>query len=133
MESARKPLPVSPSMAAHLKEDMRDHLAAVEDILAALMREDFAGVAKAGARLGYSEAVARNCRHMGEAAPGFGDAAINFHRTADAIGEAARQGDHAAVLEALGRTLKACVDCHASYRQEVVDLTTWQRLTRGEH
>lgn len=130
-KDVRKPMPVLPSLAAHQKSDMRNYLAAVQDIIAALMRDDFTGVANAAARIGYSDAAAQTCRHMGEATPGFADAAIKFHRTADEIGDAAHRADRTAVLEALGHTLKTCVDCHASYRQEVVDPTTWQRLIGG--
>jgi cytochrome c556 len=66
---------------------------------------------------------------MGAAAPGFTTMALAFHHTADTIGEAARRGDHAGVLSALDRTLQACVGCHATYRQDIVDEDTWKRLT----
>ena len=69
------------------------------------------------------------CDHMGAAAPGFTAMALNFHHTADAIGDAARHGDRAEVLSALNRTLQTCVGCHATYRQEVVDEETWKKLT----
>ena len=69
------------------------------------------------------------CEHMGAATPGFTAMALNFHHTADTIGEAARRGDRAAVLAALDRTLQTCVGCHATYRQEIVDEATWKRLT----
>jgi len=125
----RKPLPLPAMMAEHQKENMREHLAAVQAIIAALGRNDMDGVAKASARIGYSEAMGQMCEHMGAAAPGFTTMALNFHHTADTIGEAARRGDRAGVLTALDRTLQTCVGCHATYRQEVVDEATWKRLT----
>lgn len=125
----RQPLPLLPMMAAHQKQNMREHLAAVQAIVAAIARDDMAGVAKASAGLGFTEAMGQMCEHMGAAAPGFTPMALNFHHTADTIGEAARRDDRAGVLSALDRTLQTCVGCHATYRQEVVDESTWKRLT----
>jgi len=125
----RQPLPLPAMMAEHQKQNMREHLAAIQAIVAAIGRDDMDGVAKAVTRIGYSEAMGRMCEHMGAAAPGFTRMALDFHRTADTIGEAARRSDRAGVLSSLDRTLRACVGCHATYRQEVVDDATWKRLT----
>lgn len=125
----RKPLPLPVMMAEHQKQNMREHLAAVQAIIAAIGRDDMDSVAKASARIGYSEAMGQMCEHMGAATPGFTTMALNFHHTADTIGEAARRGDRAGALTALDRTLQTCVGCHATYRQEVVDEATWKRLT----
>ena len=124
----RKALPLTATMAEHQKQNMREHLAAVQAMVAALARDDMDGIGKAAARIGYSEAMGQMCEHMGAAAPGFTDMALAFHRTADAIGEAARRGDRSGVLAALDRTLQACVGCHATYRQEIVDEETRKRL-----
>jgi len=125
----RQPLPLLAMMAEHQKQNMREHLAAVQGIVAAIARDDMDAVAKAAAPIGYSEAMGQMCEHMGAAAPGFTAMALNFHHTADTIGEAARRGDRAGVLSALDRTLQTCVTCHGGYRQEVVDEATWKRLT----
>jgi cytochrome c556 len=125
----RQPLPLPAMMAEHQKQDMRGHLGAVQAIVAAIGHDDMDGVAKAAAGIGYSEAMGQMCEHMGAAAPGFTTMALNFHHTADTIGDAARRGDRAGVLSALDRTLQACVGCHATYRQEVVDEETWKKLT----
>jgi hypothetical protein len=125
----RQPLPLLPMMASHQKQNMREHLAAVQAVVAAIGRDDMEAVAKAAARLGYSEAMGQMCEHMGAATPGFSAMALAFHHTADTIGEAARRGDRPGVLSALDRTLQTCVGCHAVYRQEVVDEETWKRLT----
>jgi cytochrome c556 len=125
----RKPLPLPAMMAEHQKQNMREHLAAIQAIIAAIGRDDMDAVAKAAARIGYSGAMGQMCEHMGAAAPGFTAMALDFHHTADTIGEAARRGDRAGVLSSLDRTLQTCVGCHATYRQEVVDEETWKRLT----
>jgi cytochrome c556 len=126
---ARQPLPLPPMMAAHQKQNMREHLAAVQAIVAAIGRNDMDAVAKAAGRIGYSAAMGQMCEHMGAAAPGFTTLALNFHHTADTIADAARRGDRAGVLSALDKTLQTCVGCHSTYRQEVVDEQTWKRLT----
>jgi cytochrome c556 len=125
----RTPLLLPAMMAEHQKLNMRKHLAAVQAIVGAISRDDMEGVAQAAADLGYSEAMGQMCQHMGAATPGFAALALNFHHTADTIGEAARRGDRAGVLTALDRTLQTCVGCHATYRQEIVDEQTWKRLT----
>ena len=94
----RQPLPLPAMMAEHQKQNMREHLAAVQAIIAAIARDDMGGVAEASARIGYSEAMGQMCEHMGAATPGFTAMALNFHHTADTIGEAARRGDRAGVL-----------------------------------
>jgi cytochrome c556 len=126
---ARKPLPLPAMMAEHQKQNMREHLAAIQAIIAAIGHDDMDGVAKASARIGYSETMGQMCEHMGAATPGFTTMALNFHHTADTIGEAAQHGDRAGVVTALDRTVQTCVGCHATYRQEVVDEATWKRLT----
>jgi cytochrome c556 len=125
----RQPLPLPAMMAEHQKQNMRGHLAAIEAIVAAIGHDDMDAVAQAAGRIGYSQAMGQMCEHMGAAAPGFTAMALNFHHTADTIGDAARRGDRAGVLSALDRTLQTCVSCHATYRQEVVDEKTWERLT----
>ncbi|MBI3782872.1 MAG: cytochrome c [Deltaproteobacteria bacterium] len=127
----RKPVPLLAMMAQHQKENMRAHLVAVQQIVEALGHDDFDAITAAAGRIGYSDTMAQMCTHMGAGAPGFTDTALNFHRTADTIGEAARRRDRGAVLTALNNTLQTCTGCHATYRQEVVDEATWQRLTNG--
>jgi hypothetical protein len=124
----RIPVPLLPRMAEHQRENMRDHLAAIQEITAALANNDFAGVEHAAARIGYSEQMGQMCERMGAGAPGFNELALNFHRTADTIGAAAKQRDAGATLKALTATLQTCVSCHAVYRQEIVDVATWEKI-----
>lgn len=122
---SRAPLPLLPIMANHQKQNMRDHLAAVQEIILATSKSDFATIEKAAARIGYSETMGQMCTHMGAGAPGFTERALAFHHNADRIGDAAKAHDPAAVLNALGQTLSECTSCHASYKQNVVDDATW--------
>jgi hypothetical protein len=127
----RAPLPLTAMMAEHQKRNMRDHLVAVQEIVAALAADDLPSAEKAARRIGYSDTMAQMCQHMGAGAPGFTDMALTFHRTADTVAVAAQRGDRKAATAALAATLSSCVGCHAAYRQEVVDEATWQQRTGG--
>ncbi|MEO8704902.1 MAG: cytochrome c [Kofleriaceae bacterium] len=118
----RTPLPMSAKMALHQKEQMRDHLRAVQEIVAAIGKDDFKAVTVASARIGWSERQATMCKHMGAGAPGFAEAGEHFHKTADTIGVAAGRQDRAGVLAALDATLNTCTSCHETYRQDVADV-----------
>lgn len=125
----RTPLPLLPAMALHQKQSMREHLEVVQEIVAALSSADFEAAERAAARIGLSEQMGHMCTHMGAAAPGFTDRAIEFHQTADRIAAAARARDAAGLLAAFSATLQTCTSCHAAWKQQVVDEPTWQRLT----
>ena len=128
----RRPLPLVPMMADHQKQAMRDHLAAVQEIVAAALASDFPAVERAAGRIGYSNQMNQMCTQMGAGAPGFTEQALNFHHTADTISVAAQQRDRDGVLRALSETLKTCTGCHATWKQQVVDDTAWSRITGGE-
>lgn len=117
----RTPVPLTAMMAAHQKQEMRDHLRVIQEVTAALAKDDYDAIAKSAARIGWSEQQAAMCKHMGAGAPGFAEVGEHFHKTADQIGDAARRKDRAAVVSALDATLQTCVGCHETYRQEIVD------------
>jgi hypothetical protein len=125
----RTPVPLLPSMAHHQKQSMREHLVAVQEIVAALAAEDFARIEGAALRIGFSEQMGAMCTHMGAGAPGFTEQAIAFHHTADRIAVAARRRDSAGVLAELDATLGTCTSCHATFKQQVVDEATWRSLS----
>jgi hypothetical protein len=125
----RSEVPLLPMMANHQKQNMRDHLLAVQEIVTAVSVDDFAAVERAAGRIGYSEQMGQMCTHMGSGAPGFTEKALHFHHTADTIATAARERDRAGVMRALGATLETCTACHATFRQSVVDEATWNRVT----
>jgi hypothetical protein len=121
----RAPVPLLPMMANHQKQNMRDHLVAIREIVGAVAAQDFDAVERSASRIGYSEQMGNMCSHMGAGAPGFTDQALKFHHSADEIGAAARKRDPRAVLDALDATLATCTDCHATYKQKVVDEASW--------
>jgi hypothetical protein len=129
----RTPVPLQPMMAWHQKQNMMEHLEAIQRITEGLAREDWEEVASASALIESSPQMQQMCQHMGGGVPGFTELALEFHRRADAIGVAARAHDGAAVLRATSHTLKSCTGCHAAYRQEIVDAATWEALTGQAH
>jgi hypothetical protein len=126
---SRTPVPLLPMMANHQKQNMRDHLVAVQEIVQGLATNDFDAIEKAAKRIGYSDEMGQMCTHMGAGAPGFTEQSIRFHRTADRIAEAARTKQRAKVLDELGTTLQTCTACHAVWKQRVVDDLAWRQVT----
>jgi hypothetical protein len=119
----RQAVPLLPMMANHQKQMMRDHLVSVQGIADGLARNDFAAIETAAKKSG--------CSHMGTGAPGFTEQAITFHKSADAIADAARSKDRDAVVRGLAATLATCVGCHAKWKQQIVDDGTWARVSAG--
>lgn len=126
---SRVAVPLLPMMANHQKQNMRDHLAAVQEIVIGVGSKDFDAIAQAAERIGYSEQMGLMCTHMGAGAPGFTEQSLRFHHTADKISHAAGAHDLPGVLGALGETLATCTGCHAVFKQRVVDDSTWAALT----
>jgi hypothetical protein len=124
----RVPVPLLPVMANHQKQNMREHLAAVQGIIGAIGANDFDGISRAASTIGYSKQMGQMCNHMGAGAPGFTEQALRFHHTADKISEAAQGRDMPGVLSALNETLTTCTGCHSVFKQRVVDETTWASL-----
>ena len=122
-----------PMMAWHQKQNMQDHLVAIQQITAALAHEDWDAVASAAGRIASSPQRQQQCEHMGSGADGFTARALDFHTRADAIAPAAASQDVQAVLAATSHTLEACTSCHATYRQDVVDAATWAERTGAMH
>jgi cytochrome c556 len=127
----RQAVPLLPMMANHQKQNMRDHLRVVQEIVTAVGSNDFDAVQASVARIGYSEQMGQMCQHMGAGAAGFTDLALKFHHTADKIGEAAKANDSDAVLKALSETLATCTSCHQTFKQQVVDDAAWTASTKG--
>lgn len=125
----RRPLPLLAIMAEHQKQNMREHLVAVQRVVGALATGDLAGVERAASALGSSAQMSQTCHHLGAAAPGFTEQALAFHRTADGIASAARSGSAESVLAALSATLETCTGCHAVWKQQVVTPAELQALS----
>lgn len=116
-EDVRTPLALSADDIAAVRQEMRDFLAGVQQISAALAKHDMKGVAGAAIELGRpgNSPVPMATRMkfpmefkaMGRAThTGF----YNLATDAEAVGDT----EHS--LKQLGDTLQQCVACHATYR-----------------
>lgn len=101
----RRPVPLQPMMAWHQKQNMMEHLVAIQRIADGLAREDWEAVAQASALIESSPQMQQMCQHMGAGADGFTELALEFHRRADRIGVAARAQDARGTLQATSHTL----------------------------
>ena len=126
----RQPVPLQPMMAWHQKQNMMEHLVAIQAIIDGTAREDWVAVEKAARRIGSSPQTQQMCEHMGAGSAGFAEAGVEFHRRADRIVEAATRANGQDVLSFTAATLSACTACHAAYRQDVVDADTWTERTK---
>lgn len=129
----RTPVPLQPMMAWHQKQNMAEHLVAIQRIVAALAEEKWDDVREAAKLIESSPKMAMMCNHMGKGADGFTQMALAFHATADTIAPASLTKQASKVLKATSETLQVCTGCHAKYKQDVVSAKTWQRKTGSNH
>jgi len=118
----RQAIEMPAPMREHMLANMRDHLAALGEIQAALAKGKFEQAANiAENRIGMSSLQGHGAAHMAPYMPkGMQDTGTAMHRAASRF---ARTTQEAAVTNDLPRTLGAladltqqCVACHASYR-----------------
>lgn len=109
-------------MREHMLANMRDHLAALQEINTALAVEDYGLAADiAEERLGLSSLERHGAGHMAGHMPGEMQAiGTAMHRAASRFAVAARDagatGDVKPALAALAGVTARCVACHAAYR-----------------
>lgn len=127
----RTPVPLTPMMAWHQKQNMMEHLEAIAGVVQGLAQEDWSRVETSAAKIQSSPQMEQMCNHMGAGAEGFTALALSFHRGADGIVRSAREQDAAATLAATAATLQLCTGCHSHYRQEVVTEQVWLERTGG--
>lgn len=115
---ARAPVDLPPMMQQHMLANMRDHLEALDTILAELGAGRYdAAAATAEQRLGMSSLDAHGARHLAGHMPAAMQAlGTAMHRAASRFARTAQEGDLAAATRALGEVSAACVACHRAYR-----------------
>lgn len=129
-QDRRRPLPMTAQMAEHQKANMREHLEAVQGVVEALSKRDFAAVKTAAQRLGSSPQMTQMCEHMGQGAPGYTAMGLALHKEGDALAAAAAKKNADAVTRQLNATLKTCTACHAAFRQEIVPEEVFKPLQK---
>lgn len=105
-------------MQAHLLSNMRDHLSALNEILADLANGKLDRAAMvAESRLGMSSLEAHGAEHMAGFMPeDMRKAGIALHRAASRFALRAQEGDVLSAYNALHEVTGACVACHSGYR-----------------
>ena len=105
-------------MQQHMLANMRDHLAAVNEILVYLGEGEFERAADtAEYRLGMSSLEAHGANHMARFMPqGMRAAGSAMHAAASRFARTAQEGDALPAYRALAEITTACVACHSAYR-----------------
>lgn len=117
-EDSREPVELPPMMQEHMLANMRDHLAALTEILAKMAAEDWDGAAHtAEFRLGMSSLEAHGASHMARFMPeGMRAVGTDMHRAASRFALKAQEAEPLRAMEALSEVTASCVACHSAYR-----------------
>ncbi|MDH4361943.1 MAG: cytochrome c [Nitrospirota bacterium] len=114
----RTALNLPPAAQDGLRLTMREHLEAIEAIVAALAREDFTRAATlANEELGFPKHHVAMQREQGATfPPAYHDLAMAHHQAAEALGAVLPTKDLQQILPQLEQTIHACVKCHQAFR-----------------
>jgi len=105
-------------MQQHMMTNMRDHLAAINEILINMSNRQLDKAAEiAEYRIGMSSLDSHGADHMAKFMPkGMRQAGTNMHKAASQFALKAQEADVNAAYKALSEVTSACVACHSSYR-----------------
>ena len=109
-------LGLSPQMKKHQLANMRSHVEAMQTIIGLMGDGDFNAASEiAHSRLGLTEDMKKMCNMFDN--ENFKNLGLQFHKSADALGETLKTKDMNMSLRALHTTMGYCVECHATFRQ----------------
>ena len=105
-------------MQQHMLSNMRDHLAAINEILGYLNNDELDKAAEtAEYRLGMSSLKAHGATHMAKFMPeGMRHAGTSMHKAASRFALKAQEGEALSAYQALSDITSACVACHSGYK-----------------
>lgn len=113
----REAVPLDPAEREFVLAEMRDFLAMIEKVSAALARRDFDAVAAATRPLGAGGEKGRMPPQIAKKLPPrFRALARGTHEQLDVIAADAARRDAGHTLEQTSRLLAGCNACHAAYR-----------------
>lgn len=114
----RQLVELPPMMQRHMLTNMRDHLAALDEILAALAANQPDKAAElAERRLGMSSLASHGAEHMAPYMPQqMREMGTGMHRAASRFALTAQEGDLLNAYAALRNVTASCVACHEAYR-----------------
>ncbi len=115
---ARVAVELPQMMQEHMMSNMRDHLAAIDEILVYLGNGELDKAAEtAEYRLGMSSLESHGASHMAGFMPqGMRLAGTSMHRAASRFALKAQEGEVLSAYRALSEITSACVACHSGYR-----------------
>ena len=118
LADSRQMVELPEMMQNHMMANMRDHLAAINEILEALgtgKMDKAADIAEQ--RLGMSSLDAHGASHMAKMMPeGMRKTGTSMHQAASRFARKAQEGDALPAYAALKAVTAACVACHSAYR-----------------
>jgi len=121
-DDPRTPIKLPPDMRGVFLEHMRDHMDALDDVMAEVADADFKAAAKvareelvAGSGAGFGRYLPLEFREMGL---GMHRAAAEFADVADAVPAEPTPADWKKAMEALQAISAQCRACHATFRVE---------------
>jgi len=117
-DDSRQLVDLPEMMQLHMMSNMRDHLMAINEILAMMANGQLDRAAEvAESRLGMSSLESHGAGHMARFMPeGMRQAGTDMHRAASRFALKAQEGEASAAYSALSEVTSACVACHAGYR-----------------
>jgi protein-arginine kinase activator protein McsA len=115
---ARQALDLKPAVEEAMKLTMREHLEALQVIVAALVREDYEkAAAVAHEDLGFPKHHQAMQRERGASfPPKYQELAMAHHQVAEDLAGIIPSRDMKKILPHLEQTMKACVACHQAYK-----------------
>lgn len=117
-DDSRELVQLPEKMQQHMLANMRDHLAAINEILVNMAGyEPDAAADIAENRLGMSSLESHGAAHMAPYMPvGMQEAGEAMHRAASRFARKAQEGDAMAAYAILADVTAACVACHSAYK-----------------
>jgi len=116
MMDTRISLKLSPKMKQHQLTNMREHVAAIKNIVGLIAEAKFEEASKiAHDRLGLTPEMQAMCDMFENEK--FRTLGMAFHKSGDELGDALQSKEVNLSLRALNRTMQYCVECHATFRQ----------------
>jgi cytochrome c553 len=117
-EDTRQFVQMPDMLQQHMLSNMRDHLAAINEILENMSKGLLDKAAEvAESRIGMSSLGSHGASHMAKFMPeGMRNAGNKMHRAASRFALKAQEGDALAAYGALTDVTAACVACHSAYR-----------------
>jgi len=115
-EDSRTSLNLPAPMRFQQKQMMREHLQAVNDIIALIAERKFDAASDiAHSKLGLTPEMKKMCNMF--ANDNFRQTGLTFHKHADELGDVLKTKNLNKSLRALNTVMDSCIKCHATFRQ----------------